>query len=302
MRGLLSRPRRSLRRFLDPSIHPARGPETNRLLRPHAPSSGRVDLVSLHDRAFIERVLRRDPRLHLYELGDLDDAYFRHTLWWGLEEGGDVRAIALLYTAPELPILVAHGRPNDAAVLALVRLVGRLLPRRVYAHLAPGIASALGGSFRVESHGAHARMMLTDRSQLASVDSARAFPLSAADGAELERFYAMAYPGHWFERRMLELGPYWAVREGGAIASVAGVHVYSPLQRVAALGNVATLAAYRGKGLARIACVAVCRALLGSTDHIGLNVARTNGAARKMYEDLGFHEVASYDEVVLEAR
>ncbi len=61
-------------------------------------------LVCLHDRAALERWLRRDPRLHLYELGDLDDFFWPHTIWYGLEDRSELLSVALLYTALVLPM------------------------------------------------------------------------------------------------------------------------------------------------------------------------------------------------------
>lgn len=263
--------------------------------------AGTMDLVALHDRTVIERALRRDPWLHLYELGDLDDFFWPRTTWWGLETDGEVARVALLYAGSELPVLVAHGRPADrGAVELLLERLAAVLPRRFYAHLALGAARALGRGWRVEHRGVHERMALVAPAALEGVDASRAEPLGPDDAAELERFFASAYPGHWFDRRMLATGCYYGVREGAALASVAGVHVVSRTQRVAALGNVATAPAHRGKGLARIPCVAACRCLREAADHIGLNVDGTNRAAIAMYEDLGFERVAQYEELAFE--
>jgi predicted GNAT family acetyltransferase len=78
--------------------------------------------------------------------------------------------------------------------------------------------------------------------------------------------------------------------------------VWSPTWRVAALGNVATLPAARGAGLATAACARLCRILLDDgIDVISLNVHADNAAAIRAYEKLGFAHAAHYVEVVLGA-
>ncbi|WP_433017857.1 hypothetical protein [Kribbella sp. CA-294648] len=43
-----------------------------------------IPAIRLHDRAEIEKILRRDAALHAYELGDLDDFYWsEHDLVFG---------------------------------------------------------------------------------------------------------------------------------------------------------------------------------------------------------------------------
>jgi hypothetical protein len=54
----------------------------------------RVPLVALHNRTEIETYARRNPLPHLFELGDLDDFYWPHTVWYALKEADDQSAIA----------------------------------------------------------------------------------------------------------------------------------------------------------------------------------------------------------------
>jgi len=251
--------------------------------------------------------LRRDAALHLYELGDLDDFFFPHTAWHALVPNGDgehdqgaIAALALLYTASELPVLVALARDEERDVLRrLLERVAPLLPPRVYAHLAPGTSEALGDGFRREPHGLHDRMVLVDRARLEAVDTTQACALGPKHAEELTRFYARVYPGNWFVPRMLETRTYFGVRRDGLLLSAAGVHVVSREQRVAALGNIATAPEARGQGLGRIVTAAVCKALAPHADPIGLNVESANAAAVALYRSLGFERTASYEEVLV---
>jgi predicted GNAT family acetyltransferase len=126
---------------------------------------------------------------------------------------------------------------------------------------------------------------------------------SPEDQPALETLYAAAYPGNWFAPRMLQTGCYYGIREGDSILCVAGVHVYSPAYRVAALGNVTTHPAWRGRGLGTAACAKLCTMLLEQgVDRIGLNVKADNHAAITSYTRLGFTKVAEYGEFTFDLK
>jgi predicted GNAT family acetyltransferase len=94
----------------------------------------------------------------------------------------------------------------------------------------------------------------------------------------------------------LDTGYYVGIRERGRLVCVAGVHVYSARQKVAALGNIATLPEARGRGHAQAATAVLCRRLLKTVTHVCLNVKADNQAAIACYRKLGFEVVASYEE------
>jgi ribosomal protein S18 acetylase RimI-like enzyme len=249
--------------------------------------------IELSDRARLRAYFRRAPALHLYELGDLDDFFWPHTRWYALEDDGAIHAVALLYAAPELPVVLALGDPAPLGEL-LAQIHGRL-PARFYAHLSPGLFGALAPRYASEPHGDYLKMALADPARLDAVDASAAVRLGPADRGELERFYARAYPGNWFDPRMLETGQYFAIRDGEIVAA-GGVHVYSPAERVAALGNIAVAVEHRGRGLGTQVTARICRSLRAEVDHVGLNVRADNRAAIACYERLGFAPVAPYEE------
>jgi ribosomal protein S18 acetylase RimI-like enzyme len=258
-----------------------------------------VGVIELSDRARLRAYFRRAPALHLYELGDLDDFFWPHTRWYALERDRAIDAAALLYAAPELPVVIAIG---DAAPLGeLLAAIRDRLPARVYAHLSPGLVEALAPRYASEPHGGYLKMALVDRARLDAAPASAAVPLGPADRDEVERFYARAYPGNWFDPRMLETGQYFAIRERDGLAAAGGVHVHAPAERVAALGNIAVAPEHRGRGLGTQVTAQICRSLLAAVDHIGLNVRADNRAAIACYERLGFAPVAPYEEHLLEA-
>jgi ribosomal protein S18 acetylase RimI-like enzyme len=91
------------------------------------------------------------------------------------------------------------------------------------------------------------------------------------------------------------------IRQGQAIVSAAGVHVYSARYRVAALGNITTHPSVRRRGLSRIVCAHLCQALLQrGVEHIGLTVKADNASAIALYTSLGFEPVAEFGAYLLE--
>jgi ribosomal protein S18 acetylase RimI-like enzyme len=262
-----------------------------------------ADVVCLHTKDEIERFLLRNPSLHLYSIGDLDDFFWPHTTWYGLRERGRVQQVVLLYSGQRLPTVLALAEPPTESMRELLRELLRLLPRRFYAHLTEGLADVLASDYRIEPYGAHYKMILIDGSRLADFDRGDAVPLSAADSEELFALYDASYPGNWFMPQMLETGFYFGIRRGSALVSVAGVHVCSQTNRVAALGNITTRPDFRGQGLGTAVTARLCRELRrAGIEQVGLNVKADNHSAITCYEKLGFSRAADYGEYFLQAK
>jgi ribosomal protein S18 acetylase RimI-like enzyme len=257
-----------------------------------------MSLICLHDRATIERVLRRHEALHLYALGDLDDFFWPYTTWYALEEQGHIEEVALMYSGTPLPTLLALSAEPEGAMQRLLPAVAPFLPRRFYANLSGDLASLLADDYAVESHGLHYKMVLNHTRYMEQVDTAAVIHLTPADRARLEALYEAAYPGNWFDARMLESGHYYGVEMDGRLVCAAGIHAYSPVYRVAALGNLATHPRYRGRGLATAVCAKLCLMLSKSVEHVGLNVLAANLGAVRAYERWGFVKVAEYEEAL----
>ena len=258
-------------------------------------------LLCLHDKEEIEDFLRKDIYLHIYSLGDLDDFFWPFTLWYGLEDEAGLCAVALLYLGQTLPTLLGLSA-TPKPMIQLIEAMEHLLPREFYAHLSPGVESYLTTNWNLESQGAHHKMALRDRDAPAAVDCTGVVPLGSDDLDEILDFYQRSYPGNWFDPRMLETGQYFGVREEADLVSIAGIHVYSPKYRVAALGNVATSPARRNMGYARRVTAKLCTSLSREVDHVGLNVRADNASALACYRELGFETVASYGEFLVTAK
>lgn len=261
-----------------------------------------MTVVMLEDKRRIAAFLRRNPGAHAYELGDLDDFDWPYTRWFGWECEGQLKQLVLLYSEPPVPVLLAIAEEPLEVMAGLLRATFDAFPHELYAHATAPLLDTLAERYVVSRAAPHLKLALARHDRL----PAHAAPvdlLGAADLAEVEALYSAAYPGTWFGPRMLATGRYVGIRRNGQLVCVAGVHVHSPTWRVAALGNVATLPAVRGRGLARAACAALCLMLLADgIETIALNVRADNAAAIAAYTRLGFEAVAEYVEASLEAR
>ncbi len=64
-----------------------------------------MEPIKLDNKRQIERYLRRAPYLHLYGLGDLDDFFWPDTVWYALQTGSEIDALALLYRDRSFSVL-----------------------------------------------------------------------------------------------------------------------------------------------------------------------------------------------------
>lgn len=260
-----------------------------------------MSFIHLHDKGAIERTLRKNVGLHIYSLGDLDDFFWPHTEWYAVGNSTEINQIALLYSGQTPPVLLAFSE-NTEEMKGLLASLLPLLPPRFYAHLSLGLESVFYPSHHLNFHGRHLKMILKDRTAVLETACPDTFRLGRNNLEELIDFYRENYPANRFDPRMLDTEQYFGIRNGGSLVSVAGVHVYSPKYKVAALGNIATKEAFRNKGYGRQVVAATCRFLLETVCHIGLNVKADNEKAISCYRKLGFDVVAAYGEHMVDRR
>ena len=167
-------------------------------------------VVELRDRAAIAELCRRNRFRHVYEIGDLDDFFWPHTRFVGWRGEHEVTQVALLYTEPAPPVLLALGESPQADMTSLVDSLLPELPARLYAHLSPPLLDTVAARYDVESHGLHLKLGLATTSCLGNAPAAA---LGPPDLDEVVAFYERAYPGTWFVPRMLETGRYVGIRE-----------------------------------------------------------------------------------------
>ena len=96
------------------------------------------------------------------------------------------------------------------------------------------------------------------------------------------------YPDHLFEPAQLDTGLYCGIKDAGELISVAGIHLLSENYDVAAIGNIVTDEAFRGKGLASRCVQHVLDALFLKISRVALNVQEGNYPAIACYQKFGF--------------
>jgi RimJ/RimL family protein N-acetyltransferase len=264
-----------------------------------------VKTVCLHLKSEIESFLRKNTFLHIYSIGDLDDFFWNYTTWYALKKEEEIKEIILLYTGMDLPTLLVFTEGNLDLMNELLESIIHLLPKRFYTHLTPGLSKILKRGYKLESsqsHGLYYKMALKNKSLLDNIDTSGVVSFSTKNVDELLEFYKESYPDNWFDPRTLETNQYYGIRNKKGLISVAGIHLYSTEYKVAALGNITTHPDFRGKGLAKIVTAHLCKSLLQSIDHIGLNVNTENKTAISCYEKIGFEVISSYEEYMADLK
>ncbi|MFT3885189.1 MAG: GNAT family N-acetyltransferase [Flavobacteriales bacterium] len=257
-----------------------------------------MSVYILHDRSVIHDHLKADLEAQIFCVGDLDDFFWPHTIWFAWKEMGAIRAIALLYVGMEVPTLLLFQGADARAADRLLAGIKAMLPRRINVHLSPGLVEHFGKEHVLADHGRSHKMIL--RGPVNDPGDSRIRRLTPADLPALRALFAVAYPHNWFDERMLRTGRYFGLFSEGDLVGAAGVHVYSEAYKVAALGNITTHPEHRRQGIASKLTQALCHDLRGKVDVIGLNVRANNVHAIQCYKRIGFEVIADYDECYVE--
>jgi ribosomal protein S18 acetylase RimI-like enzyme len=263
---------------------------------------------ALTDRDRLRAFLLTDRYFADYALGDLDPAHFPFTEWFGAEEDGELCALVMLYNDLTPSIFFATGEARgieailDRAVSVpkiglSIRAEHLPIVEKYYrAEAIPMLKMALvPEDVKLDSES----RLQPETERLSNTDRLKPRVLTRLDVSHLPKLEALYSHGGGdaFRQRSLELGVFYGVFDGAQLVSVAGTHIVSDNERVAALGNVMTHPAYRGRGLATQATSAVCRELLDrGIDLIGLSVSRSNFAAICVYEKIGFKRCVPFYE------
>jgi ribosomal protein S18 acetylase RimI-like enzyme len=250
----------------------------------------------LSDKAEIRSFLEQDRPYAAYALGDLDAAFFDDCEWWGAERNGHLRALALLYRGLAPPALFLMGEPEALKPI----LAFPLRPPQVMLLVQAQHLAALRTYYEVPQPVAMLRMWLRAE-DFRPVSHAGLIRLTPNYGRELERLYTLGMqPGERpdaFTPLQLAQGVFYGVEREGRLVATAGTHLVALEERIAAVGNVFTHPAWRGRGYATACTSAVTAALFDSgVRDIVLNVAQDNETAVRIYERLGYRRYCPFVE------
>jgi ribosomal protein S18 acetylase RimI-like enzyme len=249
-----------------------------------------MNVIKLTDTTRLRSFLNTDRAWADYALGDLEPELFQFTKWYGAEEQGDLRALAMIYHGLQPPIcfLMGDGRGIEQIVAEYVRLPEIGLSVRDE-HL-----PVLEQYYQLADVCAMWKMTL-DAQDFHPMPG-EATEITLADVPDLQALYAFG-GGDAFSPDEITRGVFCGVRQNDRIIAVAGTHVVSARGRIAALGNIMTHPDWRGRGLASMATSAVVARLIDrGVRTIGLSVSRENAAAIRVYEKLGFKKHAAFHE------
>ncbi|MDZ4711065.1 MAG: GNAT family N-acetyltransferase [bacterium] len=261
-----------------------------------------MNLLALQDKDQIELHFRKNTDLNLYQLGDLDDFFWKFTDWQAAEEDGEIKQIILIYKGTDLPVMIALCDKNENIMRELLINLEPRLPEKFYSHLSKGLAEVLRGNYNFEKHGTYLKMSLQKNDLVLFAENPAVRRLEVTDIEQIKKFYEESYPDNWFDKRMLESGKYFGYFINDKLAGIAGIHVYSGKYKVAVLGNITTDPVHRGRSICTNLTSALCADLFETVDNIGLNVHSENTAAIKSYGMVGFKITGEYEEYMFKKK
>jgi ribosomal protein S18 acetylase RimI-like enzyme len=260
----------------------------------HASGDGwaaRLETDAAATRAFLER----DLAWNAYALADLEPPLVEHARFWLAARAGEDRAGLLVYAPPEFTVIELTGAPDGVeALLAAAELPGRTQIIAQIEHRA-----AVEARYQSEEWDPMWRMALTPEAFRPPDGVERARRLTVEDLPAARDLYTARDYFAPFSDGMLADGVYYGVWQAGRLVAAAGTHVIARADRVAAVGNVYTAPAARGRGYARLTTAAVARDLLAEGCRcVILNVRADNAPAIAVYRRLGFAKTRDFWEVV----
>jgi ribosomal protein S18 acetylase RimI-like enzyme len=236
-----------------------------------------IRTTETRNRDLLRTIFTRDPIGAIYMIGDLEDSAFAHCRWWTAAD----RAVMLLYSGLAVPIVLPFGDPD--LLDAMSREID--IPDSFYTKLDRAQREALSS------------WSLDDALDLYVMGLDAPCPPKPVPGLSFELIGDAApiaalyddYPGNYFDPSQVPHAFYAAARLDGAVVAAAGTHAYAPGEGAAAIGNVVTAKWCRGRGIAAALLHFLCKEMRArGVRHAGLHVERSNEAAIRCYQRIGF--------------
>lgn len=234
---------------------------------------------SLTRREEVLAYLEQDRVYAAYAIGQLEDLSSGKCDAMVAESAPPTLCIHL--KGAELPFLLSLGSEQGVA-----DIFGRgLCPWQAYLVYKPDQAATVESFYSPHRKTAMLRMHVTEETFVpAEGDAVR---LTGGHASELNRLY-LTEMSCYINARQIEKGIYYGMWRNGRLAAVAGTHIISHTQGIAAVGNVFTHSQHRRSGCAAVCTSAVTKELLRSCRDVVLSVKDDNMTARQVYERLGY--------------
>jgi predicted GNAT family acetyltransferase len=250
------------------------------------------------ERAAVLDVFYEHRAIHAY--GIVDVVQFWDASHWWVRDRGVVGLVGLPGVSEG--VVYAVSAVYAAATLALLTDVVDVLPGRFAITGPSGVVERMAPSHRATRATPYVKMQLIRPDLLPDVGP----DVQVLDAGDSDACTALleetSGSPEFFRHDLLGTGRHTGIYDGATLVAMAGTHVIDTDEGIAAIGNVNTLPAYRGRGLARQVVAALARRLRDEVDIVALNVGRDNTPARNLYEGLGFLPLMEYEEAELVRR
>ena len=247
-----------------------------------APSLPEIKVDSRAPASEAREYLERDRLMAAYALADIDQPDIEGSRWWTARRDGEIAAVALVVEGLPFRPCFATGAPE--AVAAIFR-EGVREPRILLA-TPPRCRPAIEATYRFERVDHMRRMVVNVRTFRPRVTH----PVTRLGADDLDAVIDLY--GHasrtYFTPERLGRELYFGVYQGDTLVAAAGTHVRSKRAGLAAVGNVLTRLAYRGRGMATSCTSVVTEAALEEHQDVVLNVRQDNAPAIAVYDRLGY--------------
>ncbi|MBN1978755.1 MAG: GNAT family N-acetyltransferase [Anaerolineae bacterium] len=248
-----------------------------------------MKVIELTDKPQILAYLETDSLYAAYAIGDLEPGLFIHCTWFGAEQDGRLRAVALHYSGLGFPSVFLMGETDGLRAV----FEDALTIEQAYFTCRREHLGMMQDFYNWEPIPMW-RMALRPESFRPVGDDG--VPLALDHAEQLGALYAHG-EGNAFDPKQVPGGAFHGVFEDGRLVAAAGTHLISPTYGVAAVGNVFTHPDFRGRGYATAATGAVVTELWSRGMHaIVLNVNQKNETAIRIYERLGFERCCPFFE------